>query len=152
DDDCAVQREYAEVLQAMAAALEGAGAKAEESHPAVSFREQADVFQKLVAAATSLGKERALGETMAGTHLAWLERQERRVALRSQWAQWFDEHDILLCPVVATLPFPHDHVGNITKRTIEVNGVKRTHAEALGWTGLIGIVNLPSAVVPIGLT
>jgi amidase len=105
-----------------------------------------------VSAATALGKEHALGETMAGTHLAWLERQERRVALRATWAQWFEEHDILLCPVVATLPFPHDHEGNITKRTIEVNGVKRTHAEALGWTGLIGIVNLPSAVVPIGVT
>jgi amidase len=152
DEACAVDGDYAAVLQAMATALAGAGAKAEESHPPVSFREQSELFHHLVAAATSLGKDHDLGERMGGTHLAWLERQERRVAVRALWSEWFADHDILLCPVVAALAFPHDHEGNITNRTIEVNGVRRTHAEALGWTGLIGIVNLPSVVVPIGVT
>ena len=47
DSDCAVDTGYAEMLRSMADKLAAAGAKTEESHPAVSFHEQADVFHKL---------------------------------------------------------------------------------------------------------
>jgi amidase len=38
------------------------------------------------------------------------------------------------------------------ERTIEVNGESRSLVSMIDWLGLIGIVGLPSAVVPIGRT
>ena len=152
DPYCAVDSESVTVLQAMAAAITGAGIKAEESHPAVSFQEQRELFMNLVRGAISPSVSAEAGEQLAGDHRTWLLRQERRAALRAAWSQWFEDHDILLCPVWATAAFPHDHEGDIMSRTLVIDGVTRAHTDVGAWTGLIGIVNLPSAVVPIGLT
>jgi amidase len=37
-------------------------------------------------------------------------------------------------------------------RTLVINGETRSQVECIAWTGLIGIVGLPSAVPPIGRT
>jgi len=66
------------------------------------------------------------------------------------WADWFGEYDILLCPILPMLPFPHDHEGTLRERTVMINGQPRAQQETLAWTGLIGVAYLPSTVVPVG--
>jgi len=93
-----------------------------------------------------------VAEVSAGSHRAWLRAEKERAALRRVWAEWFEQYDLLLCPVLSVPPFPHNRQGNIMDRTIEVNGESRSLVSAISWPGLIGVVGLPSAVAPIGRT
>ena len=98
----------------------------------------------------SLSDEVADGAS--GSHRAWLRAEQDRAALRRTWAAWFDDHDLLLLPVMTTAAFPHDHERELLERTIEIDGDQRALISTIDWLGLIGIVGLPSAVVPIGRT
>ena len=89
---------------------------------------------------------------MAGSHRAWLRAEQERVVFRRVWADWFEQYDLLLCPVMATPPFPHLREGSIMDRTIDVDGEPRSLMSTIVWPGLIGVLGLPSAVVPIGRT
>lgn len=72
--------------------------------------------------------------------------------MRAAWAEWFSEHDVLLCPVMPMPAFPHDHNGTIMDRSVVINGRQRPQIDTLSWTGLVGVAYLPSTVVPVGFT
>jgi amidase len=152
DPSCAVDREYLELMRRTADGLSDAGAKVDESHPDVTFGEQIEAFMGLIVPAVSPSLADDVADASSGSHRAWLRHNEDRARLRQIWASWFEDHDILLCPVVAMPCFPHDQEGDILSRTVEVNGVPRSHIELIQWAGLIGVVGLPSAVPPIGRT
>ena len=59
---------------------------------------------------------------------------------------------MLLCPVLPVPAFPHDQDGDFLTRTIAVNDEEHPYLLLTNWTGLIGVVGLPSAVAPIGRT
>jgi amidase len=118
----------------------------------VSFSEQVELFDHLVGAAVSTHLPDDVAESAAGSHRAWLRANERRAQLREIWQEWFERYDALLCPVMATPAFPHNQEGNFDSRTIEINGTTRPYRELVSWTGLIGVIGLPSAVPPIGRT
>ena len=40
----------------------------------------------------------------------------------------------------------------MTHRTIDVDGVTRPYMDLMAWMGIIGVVYLPSTVVPVGQT
>ena len=88
--------------------------------------------------------------TMA--HRDWLAVNEERHRLRRKWARFFEEWDLLLCPVASTAAFPHDHVGERYERTIIVNGRRVPTTDQLFWAGYSGVAFLPATVAPIGLT
>jgi amidase len=132
--------------------LADAGARVEEAHPGVAFDEQVTLFMEAVGAAVSPSMDPALGEVVAGGHLNWLHAVDRRAGLRRAWADWFDAYDLLLCPVIPVEAFPHNQQGDFIDRTFDVDGVERPYPSLISWTGLIGIMGLPSAVPPIGFT
>ena len=68
------------------------------------------------------------------------------------WSEWFEQHDVLLCPVNLGPAIRHNQEGSFMTRTVEIDGVTRFHLEIGSWPGLIGVVGLPSAVPPIGRT
>jgi len=72
--------------------------------------------------------------------------------MRAAWARFFQDFDVMLCPVVQTLPFSHRHTPGPDQRTLTVNGVAQPYMDILVWVGLAGAVYLPAATVPIGLT
>jgi amidase len=86
------------------------------------------------------------------THRGWLARAEDRAAARAGAARWFDEYDVLLCPVTAMPAFPHDQAGDIGTRVVEVDGVARPHMTTIGWCGLFSVLGLPTVVMPVGFT
>jgi amidase len=133
-------------------ALADAGARVEEAHPGVAFDEQVTLFMEAVGAAVSPSMDPALGEVVAGGHLNWIHAVDRRAGLRRAWADWFDAYDLLLCPVIPVEAFPHNQQGDFIDRTFDVDGVARPYPSLISWTGLIGIMGLPSAVPPIGFT
>ena len=129
----------------------GRQASTRATRPSTSAR-QRGLFGRMVGAAVSPSAPDDVADAMSGSHLAWLRSEEQRSALRRVWADWFEQYDLLLCPVLATPPFPHVRDGTIMDRTIEVDGETRAMISLVQWLGLIGVVGLPSAVVPIGRT
>ncbi|MCW2547190.1 MAG: amidase, Asp-tRNAAsn/Glu-tRNAGln amidotransferase subunit [Mycobacterium sp.] len=151
DPGCPISASYAKVLADLIAHLEGAGVSVYDSHPAVNFSEQVDLWLQLISAAASVALPDAhAGDQLAGGHLAWIRRQEERARITQQWADWFSHYDVLLCPVWAREAFPHDTDGTLYDRTVDINGTATNHIDAGRWLGLIGVVGLPSTVVPIG--
>ncbi|MCB1378508.1 MAG: amidase [Alphaproteobacteria bacterium] len=85
-------------------------------------------------------------------HRSWLMVNERRHQMRLLWDQFFDDWDVMLCPVAASAAFPHNHVGERHERMIAVNGKAVPTTDQLFWAGYSGCFYLPSTVAPIGLT
>jgi amidase len=147
-----VDAEYLGMLRGAADRLADVGARIDDDRPPVDFAEQRGLFGRMILPAISPSMPDEQGDEYAGSHRAWLRAEEERARLRRTWAEWFTGHDLLLLPVMTTPAFPHDHRPEMLERTIEINGEERSLVSTIDWLGLIGIVGLPSAVVPIGRT
>lgn len=150
DPHCQVESSAVELLAAAASALASAGARVSEARPPLDLGEVERLFTSLLLPAISVSVEGEVAQALSGTHRTWLELHRRRNLLRQVWAEWFRDYDVLLCPVMPMLPFPHDHEGTIADRWVIINGRSRPQAECLAWTGLVGVAYLPSTVVPVG--
>jgi amidase len=74
---------------------------------------------------------------------------DRRLALIARWAEFFRDHDALICPITPTTAVPHDQAPG--ERVITVNGGQRDYWDQVIWTQAISAAHLPVAAVPIGL-
>jgi amidase len=153
DPACAVDTEYRSLLEQAASELAAQGADVIDDRPPVDLAEQRNLFSSMVVAAMVPSYPPDL-EVMGGSHAEWLRNEKVRAAARRAWAAWFAETDadVLLCPVTPTPAFPHDHSDDLFSRTLTINGEERPYLDNVGWTGLIGVAGLPSAVPPIGRT
>ncbi len=86
-----------------------------------------------------------------GPHRSWLSDHEARQHLRARWAEFFRDFDVLLCPIMPTAAFPHDH-RPFDERTLEVDGQEIRYMDQLFWAGLTTVAYLPSTVAPVGCT
>lgn len=150
DPVCEVESSARDLLASAASALASAGAHVSDARPPLDLGEVQSMFNALLLPAISVSVEGELGQALGGNHRTWLEAHRRRNLLRAVWADWFREYDVLLCPVMPMLPFPHDHEGTVADRWVIINGKSRPQAECLAWTGLVGVAYLPSTVVPVG--
>ncbi|MBL8349766.1 MAG: amidase [Burkholderiaceae bacterium] len=89
---------------------------------------------------------------IASSHRDWVAMHERRVRLQQRWAAFFEQHDLLVCPVATTPAFPHLQTGERWDRMIPVNGHTQPSTDALFWAGYPGIVGLPATAIPLGLS
>lgn len=90
------------------------------------------------------------GTTM--THREWLQLNDEREQQRMQWDAFFNDFDLLLCPIAASAAFPHDHEGERPDRVIPINGGTEPCVDQLFWAGWSCGVYLPGTVAPAGLT
>ena len=86
-----------------------------------------------------------------GPHRAWLADHERRQHMRAAWAEFFRDVDVVLCPIMPTAAFPHDH-GPFQARVTKVDGEEISYYEQIFWAGLLTMPYLPASVAPVGLT
>ncbi len=147
-----IDSEVLRLLQNAAAQLAALGVKVEVAHPPIPSQEQLDLFFQLISAAIAPSMPDSIAEAMGGSHLGWLTAQQRRAELKLVWAQWFEQFDALLCPVLPTPAFPHDHADSIADRQLLINGKSESHTALLHWLGLIGLMELPSVSTPVGRT
>jgi amidase len=147
-----IESEYAGMLRAAVDRIADAGGRVDDDRPPVDFAAQRDLFSRMIVPAISPSLADDAAEIAGGSHRAWLRNEQERAALRRTWSEWFGGHDLLLLPVMTTAAFPHDHERELMARTIEIDGDQRALISTIDWLGFIGIVGLPSAVVPIGRT
>jgi amidase len=151
EPSCPVARDYRDLLGAAANRLADTGATVEEAHPPIDFDAQVMLFSNMVLAAMSPAYPAEVADAISGTHHQWIRNAIERSRLQEIWAQWFESYDVLLCPVTPSAALPHTQ-GEFASRMMTIDGVERSWLENVSWTGLIGVVGLPSAVPPIGRT
>ena len=88
----------------------------------------------------------------ASSHRDWIRIDSLRSALRQQWARFFEQHDLLICPVATTPAFTQNQQGERWERMIPVNGHTQPSTDALFWAGYPAIVGLPATAVPLALS
>lgn len=168
DPDCRVSTEIVALLEGAASALEQMGAAVDtDARPDLTFAKSLRTFDELISAALAGSWSLAELEQMAGAtdvegglgvvhaaqrHRSWLGSNERRLQLRARWHEFFANHDVMLMPVSPRAAIPHDHSMPMSKRTIEVDGQQRPYTDQMAWMGIVGVVYLPSTVVPVGQT
>lgn len=85
-------------------------------------------------------------------HTDWLFADRARARRRRRWAEFFEDVDVLLCPVTSTPAFAHLQEGTWQTREIVINGEVVPYVTLDAWPALIGSAYLPSTSAPVGRT
>jgi amidase len=122
---------------------------------AASF--QPEIYAGAVTAAATLspddmtlGAERLRG--IALSHRDWVIADGGRARLRAQWRELFKSFDAVICPVMPTPAYPHDHSLDQEARRIEIDGKPYVYPDQLAWPGIATLPGLPATAIPIGLS
>jgi len=105
---------------------------------------------KLAPDDNSLAAERLRG--IAFSHRDWVMADVARARLRAQWRELFKSFDTVICPVMPTPAYPHDHSADQGKRRIDIDGTDYVYSDQLAWAGIATLPGLPATAIPIGLS
>jgi amidase len=95
----------------------------------------------------SLAASGLRGLTMS--HAEWIGRSRIRGGLRLRWLALFQEVDVVLCPPMPTVAFPHDHSPQFA-RQLDIDGTKVPYNDQSVWAGIATLNGLPATTAPIG--
>jgi amidase len=98
----------------------------------------------------SLAAERLRGMTQ--THRDWVLDDGARARLRAQWHEFFKSFDAVICPIMPTPAYPHDHSLEQEKRRIKIDGKDYVYPDQLAWPGIATLPGLPATAIPLGLS
>jgi amidase len=162
DPGCPVDTGVGDTIAAAVDTLRAAGAKVDEPAPPVDLRESYRLFQRLAqpwfsaAMTDDQYAELCAVPDDGSSHGTWARdvtarvrdlaaATERRLALVARWAEFFRDHDAVLCPATPTTAVP------VGQRWLTGDGVRRDYWDQVIWTQAISTVHLPVASVPVGL-
>jgi amidase len=116
--------------------------------------EQLDRFRNIVDHSDADDKSYLTLMARAGVlpHKEWLRLNNERHLMARQWARFFDDYDILICPAAAGPAFPQNQEGERQDRMININGNLQPSTDQMFWAGYSNMVDLPSTVIPCGKT
>ena len=106
--------------------------------------------QRLAPDDMSLAAERLRG--IALSHRDWVLADGARARLRAQWRELFGTFDAVICPVMPTPAYPHDHSPEQETRRINIDGKDYAYPDQLAWPGIATLPGLPATAIPIGLS
>ena len=96
----------------------------------------------------SLRAERLRG--IALSHRDWLMADGARTRLRAQWRELFKTFDAVICPIMPTPAYPHDHSADQEARRIRIDGKDYVYPDQLAWPGIATLPGLPATAIPTG--
>jgi amidase len=86
------------------------------------------------------------------SHRDWVIANAGRTRLRAEWRELFKQFDAVICPVMPTPAFPHDHSEPQQSRRIAIDGVLHPYTDQLAWPGIATLPGLPATALPITLS
>jgi amidase len=89
---------------------------------------------------------------IALSHRDWLMAEGMRGQLRAQWRALFKSFDAVICPVMPTAAYPHDHSAEQETRRINIDGKDYAYPDQMAWPGIANLPGLPATAIPIGLS
>lgn len=170
----ATSAEISARVQEIGAALARAGARvSDRARPEISPRRSYETYLSLLASAglanlpdeyyCAIQREAAaldaddasplavLTRARVLDHRSWADHDEARTRCRLSWRAFFDEWDVVICPVSATTAYEHDHRPK-PERALAVDAARSSHYEQYFWVGLASVAYLPSTAFPAGLS
>ena len=99
---------------------------------------------------TSLSAERLRGIAM--NHRDWVMADGARARLRAQWRELFKQYDAVICPIMPTPAYKHDHSPEQESRRIHIDGKPHVYPDQLSWPGIATLPGLPSTAIPTGFS
>jgi amidase len=117
--------------------------------PAVYAGAKAAAAQ-LAADDLSLSAERLRGIGLS--HRDWLIDEGARARLRAQWRELFKSFDAVICPLMPTPAYPHNHSAEQEARRISIDGQDHVYPDQLAWPGIATLPGLPATAIPIGFS
>jgi len=106
------------------------------------------------ARALSLGDESLAAAGLRGltmSHPDWMHASRIRSGLRARWQALFRKVDVVLCPPMPTVAFPHDHSPQFA-RILDVDGAKVPYFVQSVWAGIATLNGMPATTMPIART
>ncbi|MCP3937719.1 MAG: amidase [Actinomycetia bacterium] len=160
DDFCPVSEGVRSVLGSLVDRIEAAGASVDRiSRPRFDAANASLQGLRLISAATDISStvEEWDAKNDAGvalSHREWDLMHRERAHIRSLWAEFFEDFDVLLCPVAPVEPIRHTHspLGSNFLHSVLSDHGDRPYSDLVGWTTLIGSAYLPVTVPPVGRT
>ncbi len=84
-------------------------------------------------------------------HREWLSHNEGRLQLRRRFEKFFEDHDVLLLPVMPCVAMGHDHSEPMAARVVATQRGQRPYWELNRWMAPAGACFLPATVIPVGV-
>lgn len=114
-----------------------------------------EVYANLVTAAANLPADAMNGQAerlrgIALSHRDWVMADNARMRLRAEWRALFESFDAVICPVMSTPAFPHDHNPEQEKRRITIDGKEFSFVDQMAWQGVGNLTGLPATAIPVG--
>jgi len=117
--------------------------------PPETLERAATAVKDLPADDQSLAAAQLHGLTIS--HADWIRKSRIRSGLRARWLALFEDVDVVLCPPMPTVAFPHDHSPQFA-RQLDVDGVKVPYNDQSVWAGIALLSGLPATTMPISRT
>ena len=175
EPEAGVDVEVAKAVEEAAGALEAAGARVDRAaRPVIDFAEMFEcyglllngiistsfppkVLERLAAIAAGLDPGdrsyeavQARGATLTYSQLLSVEARRQRI--KDAWYDFFQDHDVMLCPPVTVPAIRHDPSPNVAARRITVNGEEAHYFDIMHWAAPATLAYLPATVVPVRRT
>jgi amidase len=83
-------------------------------------------------------------------HRDWIRAHQRRQFVADTWERCFQSWDVVVCPVMPTVAFPHD-ARDWADRYVPINGHDTDYAKLGVWAGVATLCGLPATSIPIGV-
>ena len=122
-----------------------------------------DMRQHFMDSAAAMGPDDMNYVAHAGRALSMRRYESYAVAMLRErlyraWRDFFKDFDLIICPAMPTVAFPHDRRGDAATdpinvgeaRDMIVNGIPRRYLDNLQWPSLATVSNLPATAVPTG--
>jgi len=107
-----------------------------------------------VAAALSPGDDSLSAVSARGrvlSHRDWIVADRMREGHKQRWRVLFRDWDVVICPIMPTPAFPHDHSPGET-RVIRIDEQDVRYEDQLVWAGIATLLGLPATAMPIGFS
>jgi len=85
------------------------------------------------------------------SHRDWIMADRIREGHKQRWRSLFQDWDVVVCPILPTPAFPHDHSPQGARR-ISIDGRDYDYEDQLVWAGVATLPGLPATAMPIGLS
>jgi amidase len=82
------------------------------------------------------------------SHRDWIKTDRVRGVIADQWRRFFRDWDVILCPVMPTPAFAHDH-SDINARRMLIDGKEIPYADQSMWISIATLTGLPATAMPI---
>ena len=117
--------------------------------PPETLERAATAVKDLPADDQSLAAAQLRGLTIS--HADWIRKSRIRSGLRARWLALFEDVDVVLCPPMPTVAFPHDHSPQFA-RQLDIDGVKVPYNDQSVWAGIALLSGLPATTMPVSRT